>query len=829
MSLLSNWRGIGFFAGILPVAWVIAVSVMTGPAQAVAADVQPISSVQEFSTAPVDFAAARIEDQEREQMGLAPRFALTEHVNITPETDGTWEAQDSRFDLWRLRLTSPGALSLNLGFTDYRLPKGARLTIRPTDAEGPADPRGVRTFTERDNEAHGELWTPVVLGDDIVIELVIPRESRHDYDLELTAINMGYRFFGENLEDIAEKSGACNIDVVCPEGDDWRREISSVGVISTGGSTYCSGFMINNTSEDGRPFFMTADHCGIGSNNAPSLVVYWNFESPVCGQHGGGSYDQYMTGSTFLAGASETDFTLVEMDDPVDSDHMVSFAGWNRSNTNATSAVAIHHPNTDEKSISFEDDPTTTTSYYGTSSPGDGTHIRVGDWDLGTTEAGSSGSPLFDQNHRVIGQLHGGDASCYNNLPDWYGRFAATWPFISQYLDPAGTGAVTTDTYAPFFSTMRVAPSDGAAFEGLSGGPFAPAAVEYVLSNHADVPLTFQASVDVAWVNVTPSSALIPEGGALTIAVSTNTAANGLSLGQYEGSLTIRNLTDGSGNTTRSLHLVVGIPERVYYFSMDTNPDWSADPDWEFGQPLGGGGEYGFHDPTTGFTGTNVYGYNLAGDYENDLPERHLVTRAMDCSQLEGVTLKFKRWLNVEEAAYDHASLSVSNNGVNFNTIWNNIFEVTDTSWMHVEYDISDLADGQSHVYLRWTMGTTDGSYRYSGWNIDDVEIWGLKGDVTAVGIPDGYRLSVGNYPNPFNPMTTIRFVLEKDGHAMVNVYDLKGRRVRGLVDGSLNSGPHSVPWDGMNDAGQRAGSGVYLVRIVAGGKSAEHKMVLLK
>ena len=829
MALFSYLRGSGFIAGILFVAGIIAVSVMTGPSPAVAADVQPISSVRIFSTAPVDFAAARAEDQEREEIGLAPRFALTEQVNITPETDGTWEARDSRFDLWRLRINSPGALSLNLGFTEYRLPKGSRLTIRPPDSDGPSDPRGVRTFTNRDNEAHGELWTPVVLGDDIVIELVIPRESRHDYDLQLTAINMGYRFFGESAADATDKSEPCSVDVICPVGDDWRLEIASVGVISTGGSTYCSGFMINNTAEDGRPFFMTADHCGIGTNNAPSLVVYWNFESPVCGQHGGGSLSQYMTGSTFLAGASATDFTLVEMDDPVDSDHMISFAGWNRSNTDATSAVAIHHPATDEKSISFEDDPTTTTSYYGTSSPGDGTHIRVGDWDLGSTEGGSSGSPLFDQNHRVIGQLHGGDASCYNNLPDWYGRFAATWPFVSQYLDPVGTGAVTTDTYAPFSTTMRVNPSDGAAFEGLSGGPFTPATVEYILSNHSDVPLTFQTSADVAWVDVTPSSAFIPEGGSLTIAVSTNAAAGDLALGQYDGLLTILNMTDGGGNTTRPLQLTVGVPELVYSFPMNTDPGWSAETEWEFGQPLGAGGEYGFRDPFNGFTGTSVYGYNLAGDYENDLPERHLVTGAIDCSQLDGVTLKFKRWLNVEEAAYDHASLSVSNNGVTFNTIWNNIFEVTDTNWIPVEYDISSMADGQSHVYLRWTMGSTDGSYRYSGWNIDDVEIWGLKGDVTAVGIPDRYRLSVGNHPNPFNPMTTIGFVLEKDGHASVSVYDLKGRRVRGLIDGSLNAGPHSVPWDGMNEAGQRAGSGVYLVRILAGGKSAEHKMVLLK
>ncbi len=275
--------------------------------------------------------------------------------------------------------------------------------------------------------------------------------------------------------------------------------------------------------------------------------------------------------------------------------------------------------------------------------------------------------------------------------------------------------------------------------------------------------------------------------------------------------------------------MTVGVTELVYSFPMNTDPGWSAEPDWEFGQPLGGGGEHGYRDPVSGFTGANVYGYNLAGDYENDLPERHLVTGAMDCSQLEGVILKFKRWLNVEEAAYDHAELAASNDGVTFSTIWKNVFEITDTAWIPVEYDISAVADGQSRVYLRWTMGSTDGSYQFSGWNIDDVEIWGLKGDVTGVGIPGGYRLSVGNHPNPFNPMTTISFVLEKDGHASVNVYDLKGRRVRELVNGSFIAGPHRVSWDGMNDGGQRAGSGVYLVRVVAGGKAADHKMVLLK
>jgi hypothetical protein len=517
------------------------------------------------------------------------------------------------------------------------------------------------------------------------------------------------------------------------------------------------------------------------------------------------------------------------MDDPVDPAHEVAFAGWNNSSADPTSAVAIHHPNTDEKSISFEDDPTSTTTYLQNSVPGDGTHIRVTDWDLGTTEPGSSGSPLFDQDHHVVGQLHGGYAACGNDLSDWYGRLSVSWQNISQYLDPTSTGAVTLDTYAPFAITMTVAPSSGAVFEGDFGGPFIPATVEYVIANNGDVPLTFEATADVPWVDVTPSGALIPEGGSLPIAVETNSTAAGLARGQYEGTLTILNLTNGEGNTTRPLHITVGLPELVHSFDMSTDPGWTADSDWAFGQPQGGGGDYGNPDPVSGFTGVNVYGYNLAGDYASSIPPRHLVTGAIDCSDLEAVTLKFMRWLNVEQPQYDQAALAVSNDGVSYSTIWTNGSEITDSAWTPVEFDISAVADEQTTVYLRWTMGGTDGSWQYSGWNIDDVEIWGLRDYVAGAETLSGYQLSIGNHPNPFNPLTTISFGLAIEGHTTVNVYDLKGRLVRGLIDESLPAGPHSVSWDGLNDGGLRAGSGVYLVRVINGSRTAEHKMVLLK
>lgn len=671
----------------------------------------------------IDLAAVQLEDEVRADAGLAPRFAIPHEVHITPATHGTWQDTGGDERLWQLRLSSPGALSLNLGFTAYYMPEGGALRIFATDGSYELLP-----FTAEDNEEHGELWTPVVLSDDLIVEVIVPTKAQEELTLELSVINHGYRFFGEVFEETAgDRSGYCNIDVICPEGDDWRDEIPSVGVISTGGSTFCTGFMVNNTAQDQTPYFMTAYHCGINSGNASSMVVYWNFESPICGQQGGGSLSQYQTGSYYRASYSSSDFTLVELDDDPNPAHNVSFAGWSRSSANPTSAVAIHHPSTDEKSISFEYDACTTTTYLQTSQPGDGTHIRVTDWDEGTTEPGSSGSPLFDQNHHVVGQLHGGYAACGNNESDWYGRFSVSWTHgLSSYLDPGSTGATSVDTLVPGADGLKVTPSDGLDSAGDPGGPFSPSSKQYTLENQGSSGFNYSVTKSASWVSITNSSGYLPGQGSTTVTVSVNSNANSLGVGSYNDLVNFINTTNHTGDTSRQVSLQVGGPSRLYYFPLDTNPGWTTQGLWAYGHPTGGGGQYGESDPSNGYTGSNVYGYNLNGDYENDLAERHLTSTALDCSEATGVTLKFRRWLGVERSQYDHAYVRVSNNGSSWTTIWENGEETTDSSWQLQEFDISAVADNQATVYLRWTMGTTDGSWQYCGWNLDDLEIWGL-------------------------------------------------------------------------------------------------------
>lgn len=191
--------------------------------------------------------------------------------------------------------------------------------------------------------------------------------------------------------------------------------------------------------------------------------------------------------------------------------------------------------------------------------------------------------------------------------------------------------------------------------------------------------------------------------------------------------------------------------EVIVCFPMDSDPDWTTEGQWEFGVPQGGGGPYSY-DPTSGHTGANVYGYNLAGNYDNDMPEYKLTTMAIDCKLAENVKLTFWRWLGVESSTWDHAKVQVSNNGTSWTDVWSNgTSDLIDTEWVYCEYDISAVADAQQTVYVRWCMGPTDFSAAYAGWNIDDVCLDGDTFDALSISPSDGF-LSAGPEGGPFEP-----------------------------------------------------------------------------
>lgn len=402
-----------------------------------------MASINSSYFQPMDVEALHEQELAREHKGEAPHFAVSQKVLINPSVDSAWEASQDGY-VWSHRFTAPNAVSLNFGFTKFKLTPGAKLNIYSADRS-----QFIRTFTARDNNVNNELWSPVIMSDDVIVEVTVPESEVDNVEIELTHVGQGFRTFGQSTL----KSGSCNIDVACEDSKGWEKEVNTVAVISTGGSAFCTGFMVNNTSNDKTPYFMTANHCRINAGNAATLVAYWNYQTSTCGGARDGKMTDFQTGSTFLAAGSKSDFTLVKLNSAPEDKWHVNYAGWDATGSVGTPTTVIHQPNVDEKAISFATMPTVLSSYGGQTSPGDSTHVMVPDYSKGTTEPGSSGSPLFNDQHRVIGQLHGGGAACGNDLPDYYGRMSVSWVgdgtakgSLKGHLDSANTGKLMTDT-----------------------------------------------------------------------------------------------------------------------------------------------------------------------------------------------------------------------------------------------------------------------------------------------------------------------------------------------------------------------------------------------
>lgn len=188
------------------------------------------------------------------------------------------------------------------------------------------------------------------------------------------------------------------------------------------------------------------------------------------------------------------------------------------------------------------------------------------------------------------------------------------------------------------------------------------------------------------------------------------------------------NATDGSlSSNTANVNLTIGTPVMIQNYTLDTDPGWAREGGWQYGQPTGQGG-----DPTTGFTGLNVFGYNLNGAYPDNLSPQYLTMSPLNCTGVYGVTLKFARWLGVENAAYDKATIQVSTDAINWTTVFTNpTSDLFENGWSQQSYNIGEVADNQPFVLIRWGMGPTDTNTNAAGWNIDDISIW-------AIGMPSG-------------------------------------------------------------------------------------------
>ena len=410
---------------------------------------QRLKSAPSIIAEKLDLTALNKEDKANENQSIPYRFAVPMDEEIDYDKRGQWEVKGETA-IWRVRVTSADAKSFNFGLKNVFIPKGGKIFFYSDDYSTVLGP-----FTEKDNKSHGQLWTPAIESNNVTMEINVPAKLQSFFKFDIAKISQGYR----NITSAPlTKSGGCNNDVVCSEADSWRNEIRSVARILISGAGWCSGTLMNNARGDFKPYFLSAGHCGVGEAEAASLVFYWNFETSFCQGSPDGREDQFSTGATFRAASSVggvvgSDFVIVELDTAPEADFNVYWSGWDNSSDAPSSAVGIHHPKGHEKRISFDDNALTITDYGSSIENSDESHLRVGAWDDGTTEGGSSGSGIWNAAHHLVGTLSGGSASCAaTGDPDWYGRMSVHWEGggtaetqVKTWLDPDNSGAVTLD------------------------------------------------------------------------------------------------------------------------------------------------------------------------------------------------------------------------------------------------------------------------------------------------------------------------------------------------------------------------------------------------
>jgi len=402
-----------------------------------------------------DLAAVRAEDAINDALKDGPwRFGYEHNVKINVLRTAEVHEIPGHGKIYRLGIESEGAMSINLVFHRYVVPQGATLHLYDEAHE-----HLIGAYTALNNHPSGQLGTELVPGDRITVEYFEPADVTVGTELTIGMVVHGYRSPGIIAEEMLRAlndSGDCNHDVLCPTGNGWENQIRSVGLIFTGGGT-CSGALINNTEDNGDPLFLTARHCGLSVGN---WAVRFNWESTVArcasAQNSvdpGPPYDQTANGATLLASNSGSDFTLSRLDNlslPLMQQWNLYLAGWDRSDNAPSSSTGIHHPSGDVKKICRDNNSATKNTINFNGDP-NAQMWRIADWDIGVTEPGSSGSPLFDQNQRIIGQLCCGAAACNgttdNDLHDHYGRLGVSWDGASasvrlkDWLDPNGGSA----------------------------------------------------------------------------------------------------------------------------------------------------------------------------------------------------------------------------------------------------------------------------------------------------------------------------------------------------------------------------------------------------
>ncbi len=392
-------------------------------------------------------------------------FAHKFRVRLNPENSGSQFITAEGMKIWRVGIRSKNALSLNLLFTKFHLPPDAKVFVYNSEQT-----EILGAFTSDNQSEHNLLPVQPISSDEIIVEYQEPENALFKGEIEIGEINHDFIGILRAVEP-NRPNQSCHPNIICHPDD---LEIGN-GIIALiiNGTTYCTGVLVNNSRNDATPYLLTATHCLNNDYNASflanrkydviaeSIVAFFNYQSPICNSEIRGTTQMTLASADSVLISEKHDISLLKFKQNPPPYFQPYYLGWNVSNAPQPTFHGVHHPNGGIKKIAIDNDALNQYSFddprYNMTP---NAHWAVQSWNVGATEAGSSGSPLLDKEKRIVGTLTGGYSMCSSPKgPDFYASLHKAWNAtnnignphsLSDYLNPNGTNITFLNGLNPY-------------------------------------------------------------------------------------------------------------------------------------------------------------------------------------------------------------------------------------------------------------------------------------------------------------------------------------------------------------------------------------------
>jgi lysyl endopeptidase len=746
------------------------------------------------------------EDQLRDNQGKLYRVGVAQFSNATLINSGLWTNLGNGMKVWQLKVNSKDAEAMTFTFKHFNLSTGAQFWI-----ENKTIGYSTKMYDKSCMLDDGQFVTDFVWGEDLVLNLLQP-ENEIQSEIEISRIFHNYRSTGTPYVTKFHNFGAsaaCEVNANCPAGSAWtnqNRGVAMINVIEGANQGFCSGSLINNLANDCKPYFLTANHCGISSSTADFALwkFHFRFEATACTNPAsvGSLATHFVTGclkiaSTVDGGDTSSDFLFLKLGTATNEAAVITtlksasfgayWNGWEAAATVSAGGFGFHHPAGDIKKLSTF---TATPVAGGFNNATYTSHWRFS-WaanasGYGVTEGGSSGSPLFNNAGKIIGTLTGGGSFCNNQTAqDLYGKFAWHWTNaqngstnsskLKPWLDPNNTGLTTqAGSLDPCTVTAPLAPV--AQFVG----------VPTTVTTGGTVAFTDQstnAPTSWSWV-ITPSTGWAYAAG--STATSQNPSVVFNTAGTYTVQLTSTNAI-GSDPENKVGYIIVNDPVAATCIT-----------------PTVGGWSMGFEatDDQTGLSTLNVNadtsiwgvyssspifashsGANYAGyQYTTAMAANDFLT--MPCFSFNtGTTYKVSYWYKAQlnNPVFPETMTvklgATNNSAAGFTQTIFSHPSITNTTYVQNTATFTVATSGNYYI----TFHCTSAADQYV-LSLDDINI-GIQPSNVSLG--NSLFDQVSLYPNPANDELNIDLttVTEK---TTIDVLDITGKVVKTIrIDGS--------------------------------------------